>query len=276
MVENTTRLHRPKVLVISGPSRWILNLPQDLDRKERRKQLEKLGYCCLEWFMSGQQGSALQQERLIEVCIDGSKGRAMPVAPPHQGLPVQPMKNLLLPPGTIPCQSMATPKLISWLTEAGPPKDGLLIVGLVGRQPLHSSTGCMPDELGAWIADSDTGVRRLQAEELVKGKEIPSKWRTKAVDLPSRPIEEAMCLHIWTAVCDTLGQWLKPQGQMVHPTLLDPLPQLAPNRRPTVACTLPNPQDMPSAEWDYKLPDLVEGGKWHQDSITSLWKAIQG
>jgi hypothetical protein len=165
MVENTTRLHRPKVLVISGPSRWVLDLQRDSDRKERRKRLEKLGYCCLEWFINaGQQGSALQQERLVEVCIAGSEGRAMPVAPPHQGLPARPMKNLLLPPGTIPRRSLAPPKAISWLTEAGPPDDGLLIVGHVGRQPLHSSTGCMPDELGAWIADSDTGVRRLLLE----------------------------------------------------------------------------------------------------------------
>ena len=214
MIEATPKSLRPKAIVVVGPSKWTLNLASCSWRRERRKRLEKLGYLSLEWFMSAeQQGSALQQERLVEVFVIPGEGRAIPDPPPAQGLPARPMRNLLLPLHQIPPRSRAPPKAILQLPSPSPEPGGLQVVGWVHDQPLYSSDGVMPDCVGAWIMDTDTGVHRLQTEELAKGKGLPSEWRSKDVPLPDEAIKEATCLHIWTAVCDTLGFWLKqPQG----------------------------------------------------------------
>jgi hypothetical protein len=223
MLEATPAAQRPKAIIIAGPSQWVLNLPIHSWRRERRKSLEKLGYLGLEWFMSAeQQGSALQQERLVEVFLAVGEGRAMPEPPPPQGLPARPMRNLLLPINKIPRQSRAPQKTVYWPANSSMPIESPQVVGRVGDQPLYSSEGVMPDHLGAWIADSDTGVHRLQTDELAKGKGLPSEWRTKDTILPDKAIQSATCVHIWTAVCDTLGRWLKrPQGDsyICHPDL---------------------------------------------------------
>lgn len=282
MIEHTPPLLRPKVMVASGPSNRILGLPSHGWRKQRRKRLEKLGYVSLEWFMSAeQQGSALQQERLVEVFLaSGGNVRGLPDAPLAQCLPPRSMKNMLLPPGKIPRQSMARsrPAMVK-RGDVGTSEDGLQMIGHLQQEPVYSSEGCMPDQLRAWISDSDTGTHRLQGEELAKGKGLPTEWRTKATPLLDKPIQGATCLHIWASVCDTLSSWLKSTTLPVASVPLLPTPNHTPQdvgQEPAQAYAPPNPKDMPSAQWDYELPDLTEGGQWYQDRLVRLREVIQG
>jgi hypothetical protein len=123
------------------------------------------------------QGSALQQERLMEVFRATGEGRAVPEPPPPQGLPASPMRNLLLPLPQIPRQSRARAGAIHWPDYSQvTSSEAIQVVGRVGDQPLYSSEGIMPDCLGTWIADSDTGVHRLQTEELTKGMQTFAKY----------------------------------------------------------------------------------------------------
>jgi hypothetical protein len=272
MLEATSQTTRPKGILIAGPSTWTLDLPSDSWRRERKKRLEKLGYLSLEWFVSAeQQGSALRQERLIEVFLTPGEGRALPEPPPAQPLPARPMKNLLLPVHMIPPRSRAPAQAVHQDEVPEPPTTTLHVIGTVRGQLLHSSEGIMPDHIGAWISDVDTGIHQLQAEELAKGKGLPSEWRTKDTPLPPTSVPNATCLHIWAAACDVLGHWLK-QPQTEAPsseTEQTHLPSVQPPPPP-------DPKDMPSAPWVYQLPDLSKGGQWYQDRLTRLREVIKG
>jgi hypothetical protein len=275
MIEATLPSHRPKAIVVAGPSKWILGLPLHSWRKERRKRLERLGYQSLEWFVNAtQQGSALQQERLVEVFLMAGEGRALPEPPPMQGLPARPMKNLLLPVNKVPRKSRPSPSGIQWFPHQQPSAlTTLQVVGTVYEEPLYSSEGVMPDRLGAWIADSDTGIHGLQTEELAKGKGLPSEWRTKDTTLPEKTVKETTCVHIWSVVCDAVGLWLK---QAQHETLAEATTPLLRPTPPTKKYAAPNPGEIPSANWEYSLPDLSADGKWYQERVSSLRRAIQG
>ena len=276
MIESTPAHLRPKALVISGPRKWILNLDSHSWRKERRKRLEKLGYTGLEWFISAEQhGSALRQERLMEVFVKSGEGRALPDPPSPQGLPARPMRNLLLPLHQIPRNSRASPKTIQLSLTPAPDTPTLHVVGSVWDHPLYSSEGVMPDCVGAWISDADSGVHRLQTEELAKGKGLPSEWRTKDTSIPVVAVKEATCLHIWTVVCDALGPWLK-APQTGTPQVSNETPRPRSDPPPPKTYAPPNPKDLPAAPWDYTLPDLSEGGAWHQARLTRLREVIKG
>jgi hypothetical protein len=218
-IEATPSALRPKVILIAGPSTWTLD-PKMNPRRARRKRLEKLGYLSLEWFVSAEQhGSALQQDRLIEVFITPGAGRMIPEPPKAQGLPARPMRNLLLPIHKIPPLSRPPARSVRWENVPTPAVAILQVVGTVRNQALYSSAGVMPDRLDAWVADDDTGVHQLQPEELAKGKGLPSEWRAADVPIPSGVVRDATCLHIWTAVCDTLGSWLKQPQEGAPPTV---------------------------------------------------------
>ena len=59
------------------------------------------------------------------------------------------------------------------LTEATAP---CVLAGETAKaQPVFDPTGSLPDAIGCWIS-TEQGVRRLQREELAKGKGIPNAW----------------------------------------------------------------------------------------------------
>ena len=116
-----------------------------------------------------------------------------------------------------------------------------------------------------------TGSKR---RNLAKGKGLPSEWRTKDAPIPVDAVKEATCLHIWTVVFDALGPWLKaPQTGTPQVSKETPQPR---NTPPPKAYAPPNPKDLPAAPWDYTLPDLSEGGTWHQARLTRLREIIKG
>ena len=70
----------------------------------------------------------------------------------------------------------------------------------------------MGDSMDFWT-DSDQGVRRLQVEELAKGKGLPSEWKDKTKLLPKEAVAKATSLHLWTTVCDLVANWLRKERQ---------------------------------------------------------------
>lgn len=235
----------------------------------RRKALEKLGYLGLEWFVSAtEQGSAFQQERLVEVFLANTAGRDLPMAPSHQGLPPRAMRNLLQPFG-VPKGAWAPSKAVRKHPTPFVSEEGWQIMGTIGEHSIYGADGVMPDHIGSWIADGDKGVRRLQVAEFAKGKGLPSEWLTKGAALPHKAVSEDTCLHIWSVVCDELGKWIRPTSSP-SATLQGP-----PTKRPpSPRLTAPEPSPLPI--WNYQFPDLRKDGPWYLDRVTKLKQVCCG
>ncbi|MGL5812715.1 MAG: hypothetical protein ACRCYW_05195, partial [Aeromonas sp.] len=124
------------------------------------------------------------------------------------------------------------------------------------------------------MVDSETGVHQLQAEELAKGKGLPLEWVTSDARIPIATVIDATCLHIWTAVCDSIGQWLKiPQEGTPPDDFQDDVPIYEAS---SATPAPPNPKDIPAAPWEYKMPDLSEGSPFYQASTARLREVIKG
>lgn len=267
-LEATNEELRPAVIVLAEPTQWILDKTAQAWRRIRRKTLERWGYVCLEWFVSAtEQGGALHQERLIEVFLANTVNRTLPTSPAPQGLPPRAMRNLLLPfgipkPAWAPCKSVKRYP-VPFISE-----EGWHIIGTIGEHPIYGSEGIMPDFLGSWIGDGDKGVRRLQASELAKAKGLPSEWLTKGAILEGKLIAEDTCLHIWSAVCDEIGRWLRPPASDDKSLIAPPLKQAAATDLLTSSIN-----ELP--KWHYQLPDLTPEGPWHRQRVENLQEAIK-
>ncbi|CAB9524865.1 hypothetical protein (Partial), partial [Seminavis robusta] len=127
----------------------------------------------------------------------------------------------------------------------------------------------MPDSVGRWVFDGSR-VRKLQLDELAKGKGVPGEWRDKSLELPYKAVVGATAVHIWTVVCDAVAGWLIPTPKdgttSSRETDSDTVT--------TAAETWADDEDE-DEDWDYTLPDLSEGGEWYQDRVESLRQATQ-
>lgn len=273
---------RPKALVFSGPSNWMLTNRHLGWRKKRRKALEKLGYQVQEWFLEAQQqGGALEQERLIEVYTRFQHTRDRPETPRPQGLPSRPMRNLLMPCG-IPHRERAHPKApFLPATPISAPDQACIITGYIHERPVYDPEGCMPDALGSWVA-TDRGIRRLQADELAKAKGLPSEWRNKKLSIPPECTRPATALHIWTEICDSLSTWLKKPHTSSHPEEestsppSDPHSAIDPEAKSPPRSNSPTGLEEAEKEWQYELPDLTMGSPWYIERVQNLQRAIVG
>jgi hypothetical protein len=273
MLTVTEASQRPLAIAISGPIQWVYDLQAQGWRKTRRKALERQGYQALEWFMSSTEyGGALHQERLVEVFLARTDGRDLPSTPAPQALPPRAMQNLLAPYG-IPTKDWARRPTIQWYPEVAISEEGFHLVGSIREQPIYSSQGIMPEHIGSWIADGEKGVRRLQSAEVAKGKGVPSEWLTKGLELDNKVVAETTCLHIWSAVCDELGQWLRHTN----------LPPASKGGGTKAEVPLHTTSGQPSkttleeeAGWTYELPDLSFGGAWYEARVRKLKEVVQG
>jgi hypothetical protein len=147
-------------------------------------------------------------------------------------------------------------------------------VGSIREQPIYSSQGTMPEHIGSWIAEGKKGERRLQSAEVAKGKGVPSEWLTKGLELDNKAVAETTCLHIWSAVCNEVGQWLW------HTNLPPSLKGGGTTAEvPLSTRTVGQPSKTTvkeEAEWAYELPDLSFGGAWYEAQVRKLKEVVQG
>ncbi|CAB9523251.1 unknown protein (Partial), partial [Seminavis robusta] len=125
-----------------------------------------------------------------------------PRAPPRE------MSNLPLPIG-YPDRDRAKLRQISKLPSPTTYQEHYQLYGHVQNLPIYDGTGCMPDSVGRWVFDGSR-VRKLQLDELAKGKGVPGEWRDKSLELPYKAVVGATAVHIWTVVCDAVAGWLIP------------------------------------------------------------------
>ena len=297
-LQEQTHDERPKVVTISGSAQRLCSVKAQGLRKSRRKAFERLGYQSLEWHLASRsQGAALDQERLVEVYYQGHLDQAPPNTPEEQPLPPRNMSNLLRS-FEVPRRDYAPPQSIRLDTPRlrGP----CMEIGTVGGGNIFDPSGCMPDDLGAWVQD-DKRVRRLQSKELAKAKGVPGEWMDSSERLDSRAVGESTSLNIWTAVCDSIAAWLRPSqgkksevsscstsdgyvtdategetdGELEEPLSCEPLTEARIDQLQQEHWGIDRQRDR-KLIWDYQLPDLKQGGKWYQARVASLKKAIQG
>ena len=281
---------RPKALAFSGPVNWITSPDRINARRRRRKQLESVGYTQQEWYLEGHhQGGALEQERLVEVYLILRPKDLAPSRPRAQGLPPRPMQNLLLPNALVPIREWA-PRHLAMIPCSSPSERAIKSQYTLKDRPVYLPEGCMPDRLGCWV-DTERGPRRIQPSELAKAKGLPSEWRNKKMDLNGQHFKTDTCIHIWTVVCDALGPWLKgerEEKEAPRPAANKPCSKQDPGTRGRTTSRkkrdsknrTPSPTSIMEAEdkkiWNYELPDLAEGGSWHQKRVANLKAVILG
>ncbi|CAB9530606.1 hypothetical protein SEMRO_2952_G340930.1 [Seminavis robusta] len=204
----------------------------------------------------------------MEVFSLTSLGKNLPMMPTHQGLPPREMSNLLLLIG-YPDQDRAKLRQISKLPSPTTYQEHYQLYGHVQNLPIYDGTGCMPDSVGRWVFDGSR-VRKLQLDELAKGKGVPGEWRDKTRELPYKAVVGATAVHIWTVVCDAVAGWLIPtpkdgttsSGETDSDTV-------------TTAAETWAADEEEDEDWDYTLPDLSEGGEWYQERVESLRQATR-
>ena len=270
---------RPRAIAVTNPVTVLLAGKDIRRRKQQRKALERLGYVGIEWLLdAGTQGGAIDQEVVADVYVMGGPTAVLPVCPLPQGLPARPMQNLLLPCG-IPKRDWAPHQLVELLEQpeaVGP----TLISGYLQERPIFHPHGCMPDSLDCWV-ETDRGIRRLQSNELSKGKGLPSEWMSKHTQLPRKAVLASTSLHIWVSICDSLSSWFRASDlptTKTKPLFPTPPPPPGPVGEHPID---PDEHDVGPREeedmpWEYQLPDLSVGGGWYKQRIRNLRAAIQG
>ncbi|CAB9530777.1 hypothetical protein SEMRO_3038_G342600.1 [Seminavis robusta] len=164
-------------------------------------------------------------------------------------------------------------------TEVDTSEAPLSIIGTVGRHPIYSGEGCMPDRAGAWVAD-ERRVRRLQRGEMAKAKGLPGEWLDKSQQLPAKAVESATSL-----ICDALGTWwhqvhsptethtVRPVSSKTH-KFKDPPTNRDDETAATAEETVGSLDE--DYEWEYEAPDLSEGSGWYQERVETLEAALKG
>ena len=209
----------------------------------------------------------MDQERIFEVfTLKTSPTR--PKQHEKEHLPFRPMSNLLSPCG-VPKRDWARASSVrrhSTTRDQGPTK----ITGRVGKFPLLHPDGCMGDSMDFWT-DSDRGVRRLQVEELAKGKGLPSEWRDKAKLLPKETVAKATSLHLWMTVCDSVATWLREERQSDDAPLDTTKRNTGSVPSPTVTSTDP-PSSTDQMHWS--ILDLSGGSEFHRAQVSKLREVL--
>jgi hypothetical protein len=259
-VESAPATLRPKIIMDVTVPEQLVDEQLEAARRQQRKRLQTLGYDSVSWFLRAHEhGAALHQDRLIVVYFRAAWGHTAPTPPLVDGLPPRAMSNLLAPVG-IPHSAWAR-KPMCRASTTPPSANPCRISGHLGGSPVFDITGAMPDQIGAWVK-TERGCRRLQHLELAKAKGLPPDWPSAtAADLPAKAIHAATCVHLMTAVGDSIMEWLNGGRSSTDPP---PVPTTSPEGLP-----LAEPPATPSAplsaegdeggEWSWEVPDLTPG-----------------
>jgi hypothetical protein len=258
---------RPESIVWFDDVNYIAKDSSGPMNKGVRKEMLKLGYQASFWHMRADDyGAALVQGKLCTVYhrkdLRGERGRLL--KPEAMDLPVRAMSNLLLPVG-IPQNAYCRDKEEESVGKSYLP---CKVVNKAKHSPIFERHGPMPDHPHVWIR-SERGVRRLQHEELGKGKGIPPEWVKGEGGKPLQQsmVEGATCLHLWTAAMDTLRTWMEGCDTPVktyEKQSLEPVEEWS------------SPAEDDEYQWEWEVPDLREGGEWHTARVDNLKKIIKG
>jgi hypothetical protein len=252
-IETIEFKERPRIILWLEDSYRIEQDREGPFSKSVRKKMQLYGYRCCSWFLKAEDyGAALVQERVAMVYfLDLKKGRkGLPAKPRPMGLPARAMRNLLMPVGV-------PRKAYCFETEGvleGKRFLPCLVQSHTNTQPIYESEGPMPDRPHVWIR-SDRGVRRLQHEELGKGKGVPSEWLKGTIRKPLKQaqVENATCIHLWTAAMDAIRPWLESEeetkAKFKSKEVIPPTPGWSTEGEET------------ETEWKWEVPDLSEGGE---------------
>jgi hypothetical protein len=187
------------------------------------------------------------------------------VRPPPAELPVRPMSNLLLPVG-IPHKARCRTDPKDWVGKAAKHYP-CLVTKRVGGSVVYDEDGAMPKIIASWIGTTK-GIRQLQYEELAKSKGMDVLLKSYGSVSTKRAIREGVRIHLWTAVLDSIGTWLRaktPPNKTARPSPV--------TETPKPAWRDANLQD-PDEKWTWEPPDLSEGSQFFQDRVKSLEVAI--
>ena len=157
----------PKIIVVIGNSKDLENETGLVD-KPLRKRMEVRGYSEQHfWFLCAEDyGGAINQERLVAVW--GKQGRTL-IRPEEFRLPGGNMENLLQPMGIPSGAWVRKPTTICRDTRQWMPCE---VRTTIKGEPVYEIGGIMPDRAKALI-QAERGIRRLQTDELAKGKGVP-------------------------------------------------------------------------------------------------------
>jgi hypothetical protein len=249
--------------------------------KSFRKRMSLAGYEMHFWSMTAEtHGAALSQDRLMVVCTREGRGTKGPIEPIGDDVPPRSMSNLRMPTG-VPHQAWfrgstlrASKTAQWWPCEVRRCTRKL--------EPIFDHHGLMPDRPGCWI-QSERGTRRLQAQELAKGKGVTSDWFKPDPGISVAPLKDVavrFCtgIHIWTAVLDATLEWLLPKeaGSPKDQTRSKPEPRTVPEKHKGVDLHPEPDESTEGEEWTWEAPDLRPGSEWYCARISSLKQALQG
>ena len=277
-LDETELAMRPKVIVAMGDPANLLDSVKDATDRVLRKRMKTLGYAPVYWLLQAHKhGAALQQDRLVTVFqCDTETFPGTLLEPEEHSLPCRPMSNLLMPVG-VPkgawSRSPTTP-----LERGLSVREPFCVTRRVGRQPVFDVGGSMPDEIDAWIA-TERGVRRLQSQELAKGKGLPSEWMSRTASVPRKPAQRSTSAHIWCAVGDSVAALFRGGSLGQEPSGAD-----ADGSRGAVPENLGDPVSvgaLPVPEgdcpvWEWEPEDLCRDGDWYRARVLSLQVATEG
>jgi hypothetical protein len=215
--------------------------------KPRRKRMRNLGYEQRSRHVSLPEiGSSVQQTRLVILYLRV----ASPLAErfnvdfgyhPVPGDGIRPMENLLRPLGLVP--PLAYKLDVS--PEAVP----------------FASTDVMPATVGSRIRD-ERGVRRLQADELARGLDIPKAWG-ELTQLHGKVLNQLPGLHLW----EWLGYGLFDRSDTEESV------SSSPKLEPEVTAKI---FESTEGNWSWEAADLSPGSPWMLQRLRNLTDACKG
>ena len=261
---------RPESIVWFEDSGYIAKDSSGPMNKGVRKEMLKLGYQASYWPMrSDDYGAALVQGKICTIYHrkDLRGNRKMLLKPDRMRVPVRAMSNLLMPVG-IPqkayCKDREKP--VTGIKFYLPCK----VKQQAKHGPIFERDGPMPDHPYVWIR-SERGVRRLQHEELGKAKGVPPEWIKGENRKPLRQtmVDEATCLHLWTASMDALRSWLEKEETLKSEAAVR-------DQKEQPVAEWSTPEEDSAYQWEWEVPDLREGREWHKARIRSLKETIHG
>jgi hypothetical protein len=263
-------INRPRAFVWMGAENLLEDDTQGPGAKHVRKALERAGYRLQFCFLSAEKlGSGVAQDRLVLIGTQPSHNWVPVECTEDLGLPRRSMSNLLMPVG-VPRKAWHS-GLVSvtsrakrwWPCEVNNESED---------EPIFERTGLMPDRPHSLIR-SERGIRRLQLQELAKGKGVPSDWiagNGSSEPLKEYGVKHSSCLHLWTTVMDAIAVWQRKMTEAPRPMLPLAGTLLSPKIRSVEAL----PVEELGAAWTWDVPDLHEGSPWYLARIDSLRKAV--
>jgi hypothetical protein len=269
-------VNRPQVFAWMGPGIALVDEGQGPVSKSIRKNLERMGYRLQYFLLSAEKlGAGIAQDRLVLVGTLMGPGWSPVHVDDDFGLPRRSMSNLLMPVG-VPRQAWhyglvhKTSCAAHWL-----PCD---VLEAVDNDPIFERHGLMPDRPHSWIR-SERGIRRLQHQELAKGKGVPSDWMVgEGTSQPLREysVKHSSCLHLWTTVLDAVAAWNRRRFENNHVSgSHTPSTTSLPPAVGVQADTFANAKAVHEIDpWTWDVPDLSEGSQWYQERLRNLQQAV--